>query len=936
MGNLHKWFSGSKSKDGKSGWVNVKTGGTCASDEPGEGTPKCVSSSKRASMTKSERESASRRKKAADPGQQQKSGAAKPTYVSTDKPKKMKKEHFSNWRDDTPEPMVNELFGMGKKKEKKNNGSGGSFSASTAEANARSRGWKPENEKPKPMGAFGPEKGTSKSPDQFRNVKKALGIRPKPEPKVTSQTKPEPKVTSQTKPEPKVTSQTKTDPTPKSNPYSGKDKLKPQSFSTAVKSGTKMKKSTPSAPGKIVTQQGNQKEQFSNWRDNYVATEHEFIDLIKPEPMVGISETKEGQMKSGREQYKKEKEEGRYGGTKPSNERVAKLMKKLKEETKQDGPEPTRKQTRGAMKNIRSKMNTASHKDPDKKKTKQELAFQKARAKAWGMTEGKEEKRKDAMPEGDVGYEIHKKAVAQYNKQNPSKKVKEEVEISEEDKKGSGSGKKDACYNKVKASASVWPSAYASGRLVQCRKKGAANYGKSKNEEFISIVASEYFINEGLNDEGVAELVDLLGPIQFGELVNEIAEGVEEDLLTEARAGGVKIEPKNKSGTRVSDLSKGARTRAINTLRKEKAAKRAGEGEGGKGSLKDSLKSQAKAAKKPEPKKAKKEEPKKEAAKPAVEKAKATQPKKRGFLDSVARQVNKGMDRHRKAMELARETGKVAKKAANIGGQVAKGAVQGVKDTAKTTKNVADKLKEEYVLVVSEEWKPDPTEKREKKAAKLGRDEEIEKGKSKKYGRDESKIDKLYKRRMAVQFKKKMSEERLDELKCWKGYKRKKGSTPGAPGSCVKEGFSSWRDDLDLMEGVAAWQRKFVSEESKRELQIRASKGDKAAMKKLHQLRADGKIGKEPGFEPKRDLPEGAAWTRKEGKNKAGGLNEKGRKSYERENPGSDLKAPQPEGGSRKKSFCARMSGMKKKLTSSKTANDPDSRINKSLRKWNC
>lgn len=42
--------------------------------------------------------------------------------------------------------------------------------------------------------------------------------------------------------------------------------------------------------------------------------------------------------------------------------------------------------------------------------------------------------------------------------------------------------KKDACYYKVKASAKVWPSAYASGRLVQCRKKGAANYGKSKNE----------------------------------------------------------------------------------------------------------------------------------------------------------------------------------------------------------------------------------------------------------------------------------------------------------------------------------------------------------------------------------------------------------------------------------------------------------------------
>ena len=87
-GNLHKWFKGSKSKDGKGGWVNVVTGGTCASDEPGEGTPKCVSSSKRASMTKAERLSASRRKKKADPNQQSKSGAAKPTYVSTDKPKK--------------------------------------------------------------------------------------------------------------------------------------------------------------------------------------------------------------------------------------------------------------------------------------------------------------------------------------------------------------------------------------------------------------------------------------------------------------------------------------------------------------------------------------------------------------------------------------------------------------------------------------------------------------------------------------------------------------------------------------------------------------------------------------------------------------------------------------------------------------------------------
>jgi hypothetical protein len=88
----------------------------------------------------------------------------------------------------------------------------------------------------------------------------------------------------------------------------------------------------------------------------------------------------------------------------------------------------------------------------------------------------------------------------------------------------------------------------------------------------------------------------------------------------------------------------------------------------------------------------------------------------------------------------------------------------------------------------------------------------------------------------------------------------------------------------------------------------------------------------------KKDLTkEGAAWTKKSGKNKEGGLNEKGRKSYERENPGSDLKAPsKKKGNKRRASFCARMKGMKKKLTSKKTARDPDSRINKSLRAWNC
>ena len=78
------------------------------------------------------------------------------------------------------------------------------------------------------------------------------------------------------------------------------------------------------------------------------------------------------------------------------------------------------------------------------------------------------------------------------------------------------------------------------------------------------------------------------------------------------------------------------------------------------------------------------------------------------------------------------------------------------------------------------------------------------------------------------------------------------------------------------------------------------------------------------------------AWQRKEGKNPKGGLNAKGRASYKK-STGGNLKAPSKKvGNKRRASFCARMKGMKRKLTSAKTARDPNSRINKSLRAWNC
>lgn len=84
------------------------------------------------------------------------------------------------------------------------------------------------------------------------------------------------------------------------------------------------------------------------------------------------------------------------------------------------------------------------------------------------------------------------------------------------------------------------------------------------------------------------------------------------------------------------------------------------------------------------------------------------------------------------------------------------------------------------------------------------------------------------------------------------------------------------------------------------------------------------------------------AWTRKEGKNPKGGLNAKGRASAKAQ--GMNLKPPvsaeqakkSPKAAARRKSFCSRMEGMKRKLTSAKTAKDPNSRINKALRKWDC
>jgi hypothetical protein len=83
-------------------------------------------------------------------------------------------------------------------------------------------------------------------------------------------------------------------------------------------------------------------------------------------------------------------------------------------------------------------------------------------------------------------------------------------------------------------------------------------------------------------------------------------------------------------------------------------------------------------------------------------------------------------------------------------------------------------------------------------------------------------------------------------------------------------------------------------------------------------------------------------WQEVNRKDKTDGLSQKAVNAYRRENPGSKLqtavteKDPSGKRAARRKSFCSRMKGMKARLTSAETARDPDSRINKALRRWNC
>ena len=313
-GSLHKWFKGSKSKDGKGGWVNVVTGGPCASDEPGEGTPKCVSSAKRASMTKAERLSAARRNKKADPGQQQKTGAAKPTYVSTDKKKKKMKESYS-------------------------------------------RSLSPLSEKAQKCWKGYEKKGT--------------------------------------------------------------------------------------------------KKMFGKTYNNCVKKEEVILERQKTNQGERQSE-EQHQSTYGKATVRNKRKFGFSGGNAinaPKETSRGTLIDKRREEHKSKRGVKTKGMKEAFSANPAQQAAIAIAK---KKKKEEDMVAKKKKQKMYAGYE----------PEGET--------------------------IEEGDKKGKGSGTKDACYHKVKSRYSVWPSAYASGALVKCRKVGAANWGNSSKKEDLSNWRGEF------------------------------------------------------------------------------------------------------------------------------------------------------------------------------------------------------------------------------------------------------------------------------------------------------------------------------------------------------------------------------------------------------------------------------------------------------------
>jgi len=525
---------------------------------------------------------------------------------------------------------------------------------------------------------------------------------------------------------------------------------------------------------------------------------------------------------------------------------------------------------------------------------------------------------------------------------------------------------KDACYRKVKSRYSVWPSAYASGALVKCRKAGAANWGnKTKKEEYemntwerVQEACWKGYTQKGMKKKGnrvVPNCVKEQNKVQStGQAADPSTITFSSGLQQRIVPGSTvirdvdtkpKSDPKKKFNQTLnsvgSALSKNPLTMpkesygleegrivraAIKAIDKTKPAPLSRRGRIRSALVRSEIEDTAKKNKK-----------RKFSGLAASEKASKSDRYMSPASQTTA-PVKEGYDKPDEKLRTDRDGYRISKKDA---------------DDAKArllAKAKAKRAMKEGVL--------DDALKTDKKMGELHKkvDNDVKRMKAgKKFKEEFENVDEIF---MSAPAPKKQDPKKNQKKETWydrderKRKERKEevehlGEMPyqvvGSPdgkkekkiGKPVKSRKYADARAAELADTHKATGGKYRSVYTEATYPSDFKKGSGVAKKK------DGRPQQHDQdtdrYGRRKTVDEGAAWTKKSGKSESGGLNEKGRKSYERENPGSDLKAPSKKvGNPRRKSFCARMSGMKKKLTSSKTANDPNSRINKSLRAWNC
>ena len=481
--------------------------------------------------------------------------------------------------------------------------------------------------------------------------------------------------------------------------------------------------------------------------------------------------------------------------------------------------------------------------------------------------------------------EEEKKAFNKKQRQdpNPDRKGKA-INVKTEETVVEKAGEKDACYKKVKSRYSVWPSAYASGALVKCRKKGAANWGnKSESVEYSDwrddFRATEY------------EFIDIIKPEPL------VSEGAMPDPIDP------KAHMKAQKGQKVRNMTKSPNENEANVARK-----------------------MSKGPSLPM-----------EEVETVDEGQKCWKGyEKKGTKKMFGKIVNNCVKKEEIDIEeKAKDCWDTHKKV----GMKMKG--------GKLVNNCVRKEEKEESKIDGSNLKKLTAKAVRRVDADVDGDVDSVDMKSPETGEFVPSPDGKKKLKPKVRFEQSDWRNELDE-----GWKSALAGA-GVAAALMSQGGQKAPDkkttsssSTSNVERVSKTTQKTLSPMDKwrknhPELAKKSDNPPKFNRKKLSPISKDWAKANPKLAEKEKDnrskLGEGAAWTKKAGKNKKGGLNEKGRKSYEAENPGSDLKAPsKKKGNKRRASFCARMKGMKKKLTSAKTARDPDSRINKSLRSWNC